>query len=836
MVMGYRTTLIHLCLAVGMAYTAFGAETFLYVANEDAQNISAYSVNSSTGALTPVVGSPFAAGASLDSVAANPTGQFLYAVSADSDAVFAYTIEPGSGVLTAVPGSPFPAGSQPQFVTVDPTGRFVYVANTLGNNISAFAINASSGALTPIAGSPFSAGADPNTVAVDPTGQFVYAANRNSDAISAYTIDQASGALTPVAGSPFPAAALPSQLAVEPTGRYLYVANGSGSLSAYAIAPTTGALTPVSGSPFATQSEPVSIAIDPGGRFTYTATGENSVSAHALDPSTGALVPIPGAPFGAGARPASVAIDFTGKFAYAASGLDNNIWIYAIDQSTGALRAAAGSPFAAESQPASMAITLVNGPTLRVAKSHAGSFTQGQNGVGYTVTVSNSGAAATTGAVTMTEKVPLGLTLTSMAGNGWTCPPGGVVCTRTDALPAGESYPPVAVTMNVTNNALASLTNGARVSGAGSATAFTVDPTTIQVPNLTINSSHSGTFYQGELNATYSITVTNAGSASTSGTVTVEEIVPSGLTLVSLGGNGWTCPSNGPSCTRSDVLTAGTSYPAITVTVNVDSNAPESVTNQAGVSGGGSAAASATDLTIIPQPVLSISSSHTGNFTQGQNGATYSLTVTNGTSQQSSLNVSTSSVSIGSASCNDSQTITLTGATPITFTVAVNYPNGNSHGNWLYAAIYGSGATSTGTTFTASTGAGGVTLTVGLNEALGAVSDTAQVVLTPTNPAGAPFVITVSYSQNTNCATNAGTINNGYISVSPAIISLTATTTGQQSQTLLIQNISGSTYAFTASATASWLSVTPTSSTIPSGGTASVTVTANASQASGPEP
>jgi uncharacterized repeat protein (TIGR01451 family) len=59
---------------------------------------------------------------------------------------------------------------------------------------------------------------------------------------------------------------------------------------------------------------------------------------------------------------------------------------------------------------------------LTIAKSHSGNFVPGQNGAAYTVTVANTASGGpTSGAVTVTETVPSGLTLTSMAGSGWTC-------------------------------------------------------------------------------------------------------------------------------------------------------------------------------------------------------------------------------------------------------------------------------------------------------------------------------------------------------------------------------------------------------------------------------
>jgi hypothetical protein len=84
--------------------------------------------------------------------------------------------------------------------------------------------------------------------------------------------------------------------------------------------------------------------------------------------------------------------------------------------------------------------------------------------------------------------------------------------------------------------------------------------------------------------------------------VTVTDTLPAGLTATGISGTGWICALGSLSCTRSDVLAAGSSYPAITLTVNVGSNATASVTNTATVSGGGesnTANDNATDATTI---------------------------------------------------------------------------------------------------------------------------------------------------------------------------------------------------------------------------------------------
>ena len=119
-------------------------------------------------------------------------------------------------------------------------------------------------------------------------------------------------------------------------------------------------------------------------------------------------------------------------------------------------------------------------------------------------------------------------------------------------------------------------------------------------PALKIVKSHTGNFAQGQTGATYTVTVSDtAGASPTSGTVTVTDTLPPGLAATAISGTGWACTLATLTCTRSDVLAAGSSYPAITVTVNVAGNATSPQVNMVSVSGGGSATAMATDSTTI---------------------------------------------------------------------------------------------------------------------------------------------------------------------------------------------------------------------------------------------
>ena len=201
----------------------------------------------------------------------------------------------------------------------------------------------------------------------------------------------------------------------------------------------------------------------------------------------------------------------------------------------------------------------------------------------------------------------------------------------------GSSYPAITLSVSVAANASSSVTNTATVSGGGeldTTNDSSSDATTIgQVADLTIAKTHSGTFTQGGTGS-YSITVTNSGAGSTSGTVTVSDTVPTGLTPTTATGTGWTCNVSGQvvTCTRSDTLTASSSYPAVTLNVSVAANASLSITNTATVSGGGELDTtnnSSSDATTIGAVAdLTIAKTHSGTFTQGGTGS-YTITVTN---------------------------------------------------------------------------------------------------------------------------------------------------------------------------------------------------------------
>jgi uncharacterized repeat protein (TIGR01451 family) len=238
--------------------------------------------------------------------------------------------------------------------------------------------------------------------------------------------------------------------------------------------------------------------------------------------------------------------------------------------------------------------TPLNSPVLNITKSATPNpFVVGQP-ASYTITVQNTGTAATTANVVVTDTLPTGIGFVGSAGMDWTCVGSPTLtCTYTGTLAAGASTVltiDVSVGAGATNaDNTASVTGGGDPQCVGAPLPDRCDDTVlvpVVSPDLILTKTHSGSFVRGESGGVYSLLVTNIGDAASSGTVTVVDNLPAGLTATAISGAGWTCTLATLTCTRGDVLAVGASFPAIVINVTVDSNAPESVVNVAVVSGG----------------------------------------------------------------------------------------------------------------------------------------------------------------------------------------------------------------------------------------------------------
>ena len=236
-------------------------------------------------------------------------------------------------------------------------------------------------------------------------------------------------------------------------------------------------------------------------------------------------------------------------------------------------------------------------------------------------------------------------------------------------------------------------------------------------PDLTIVKSHVGNFTEGDTGKTYTLTVSNVGDAPTNGTtITVADLLPAGLTATGFSGTGWSCTLDPLECTRTDVLAASGSFSDITLTVDVGVDTAAFLTNEASATGGGDATPDNNvdfdETTIVQVADLTINKSHTGNFTQGEQGKTYTLTVTNngdGSTDGSTVTVTDTlpagltatalsgtgwSCTLGTLTCTRSDALaTGLSYSPITLTVNVAYNTSASITN--QAAVSGGGEVDT---------------------------------------------------------------------------------------------------------------------------------------------
>ena len=147
----------------------------------EANAMASYRVNKGTGDLKAVLGSPFGGGTSPVAIAVHPSGKFVYTANQGGGDISLYTVNSNTGALTEVlPRAP--AGLNPTSLVLSSAGDLLFVANQTSNTISVFTVSSSNGALTEAAGSPFPTGSRPVALALSSSGKFLYVAGSKSTA------------------------------------------------------------------------------------------------------------------------------------------------------------------------------------------------------------------------------------------------------------------------------------------------------------------------------------------------------------------------------------------------------------------------------------------------------------------------------------------------------------------------------------------------------------------------------------------------------------------------------------------------------------------------------
>ena len=161
---------------------------FLYVSNNTDSTITGFSIDSDSGILTPISGSPFAVGGiswNGISLAATPDRHFLIAANTHQGSLHVYSIAP-DGALQKASETQFEVGPQIRGIEVTADGKYLALAQL--SKISILRIRPS-GKLTPVPNSPFSVSGSGSVVqvAVNSRGNLLFALKSSNSVSRVFT-------------------------------------------------------------------------------------------------------------------------------------------------------------------------------------------------------------------------------------------------------------------------------------------------------------------------------------------------------------------------------------------------------------------------------------------------------------------------------------------------------------------------------------------------------------------------------------------------------------------------------------------------------------------------
>lgn len=321
--------------------SAAAVARFAYVSSFPDDKIAIFSVDNSTGLLTPSTTVSLAPGSNPSFLGMHPSGKFLYSLNQGSNTISIFTVNTTTGALTSTGSAATSAG--PFYMVFSPSGNFAYVTCDAASAVLAFSVNTTTGALTPVSGSPYAInGGQVRGIAITPDNKYLYVSDRDATptAITGFTINAATGALTKMA-APFSGDFI-GTLTIDKLGKFLYAGSpDDNNVSGYSINATTGALTFVADYPSGTASTSTWL-FDPTGTYLYGgSTSDNKVFGFKQN-ANGSLTAITGMPVGAAVFPNGGGIHPNGKYAYVVSTISDTslmpgvLTIYNINATTGA--------------------------------------------------------------------------------------------------------------------------------------------------------------------------------------------------------------------------------------------------------------------------------------------------------------------------------------------------------------------------------------------------------------------------------------------------------------------------------------------------------------------
>ncbi|MGC2236158.1 MAG: beta-propeller fold lactonase family protein [Pyrinomonadaceae bacterium] len=343
-----------LCLAFVFGMSVVPARAgYLYVLSQQngaPNQIYCFKVNETTGTLVPAAGFPVSSGGNgvtgtqSELLTIDRASNRLYAINKGSNTVGAFTINTTTGALTPMPFSPLTVVTNAVTIAVHPTGSPLVVGGNTGTPLSgvyrADSFDITSTTATQAAGSPFNTGgARPFSSVFSRDGNYYYVGGALSTTFAGLSVDTGTDILTTLPSSPYNVGS-PTTLAyaTDTQGRLFTANRTDGGLRVFTT--SGGVPTAVSGSPFATSFTGLTDGVlSPNEQFYVVADSSGSQVASYQISGAGAattLSQVGSAPSN-GSTANTIAFNQTGTLLYAANSSTRNISRYSFNTTTGAV-------------------------------------------------------------------------------------------------------------------------------------------------------------------------------------------------------------------------------------------------------------------------------------------------------------------------------------------------------------------------------------------------------------------------------------------------------------------------------------------------------------------
>ena len=328
------------------------AAALAFVTNFNDAQVSSFTRNTSTGALTHTGQVTAGAKHGPRGVIAAPSGNFLYVANINDDKIYEFSVNPTIGTLTplSTPSVSNGNATAPDELAINSAGTLLWVTGRAGT-VTSYTVDTATGQLTKK--SSIDGFNTPFGIAVHPKLAVVYVSDLKTGLIQPMSYNTKTGALAknfPAVASSDPNAKIPAALTIDAAGAALFTPDqGNGEVSSFAI-DGSGALTPIQA---ATNSKvtdgPVGVGVgtNTGNEYVFTANwGGASVSSFLINNSTTIIAP---ATVASGYNaPKGLVVDPQNVFVYSANSADGTVAVSKINGGCGS-QICAGKAVPAES-------------------------------------------------------------------------------------------------------------------------------------------------------------------------------------------------------------------------------------------------------------------------------------------------------------------------------------------------------------------------------------------------------------------------------------------------------------------------------------------------------